>query len=285
MARPQKNTVDYFPHLIGSGKKMQYIEMKYGNDGYATWFKLLETLAITEHHFLNMNEDIEVMFLSAKCRVSVDILLAIIEDLVTLKVFDKTLWQKRVLWSQMFINHIQDAYKRRENKCLQFEGLCMHLQSLGIHIANNNALNSNNNTQSKVKEIKVKEIKYIPTQSGEENDPEKPEKKPAWEQYSPTDFETPKQDILNDQEFVNRVASDNAISVDKAKDWIENFFQNISFTGESKTSLQGYRKHCKNWISLKIQNQSKNYNNGKKATHQAGQRTSGTAPAGGYSGL
>ena len=285
MARPQKNTVDYFPHLIGSGKKMQYIEMKYGNDGYATWFKLLETLAISEHHFLNMNEDIEVMFLSAKCRVSVDILLAIIEDLVTLKVFDKTLWEKRVLWSQMFISHIQDAYKRRENKCLQFEGLCKHLQSLGIHIANNNTPNSNSNTQSKVKEIKVNEIKYIPTQSGEKKDPEKPEKKSAWEQYSPDDFETPKQDLLDDHEFVSRLASDNVISVDKARDWIENFFQNISFTKESKSSLQGYRKHCKNWISLKIQNQSKNYNNGKKATHQAGQRTSGSAPAGGYSGL
>lgn len=285
MARPQKNTVDYFPHLIGSGKKMQYIEMKYGNDGYATWFKLLETLAITEHHFLNINDDIELMFLSAKCRVSVDILIAIIEDLVKLKVFDKSMWDKRVLWSQMFIDHIQDAYKRRENKCLQYSGLCKHLQSLGIHIENNKPLKPDSNTQSKVKEIKVNEIKSFPTESVEEKEEEKEPQKPVWEQYSPNDFETPKKDILNDSEFVSRLASDNAISKEDAIKWIENFFQNISFTGESKSSLQGYRKHCKNWINLKIQNQQKNYNNGQKATYKAGQRTSGTAPAGGYSGL
>lgn len=157
MARPQRNTVDYFPHLIGSGKKMSFIENKYGNDGYATWFKILETLASTEHHFLNLNDDVEIMFLSTKCRVSEDLLLAIIEDLVRLKVFSKEAWEKRVLWSQIFINNIEDAYKRRGNKPLQFEGLCKHLLSYGIHITCNNPANSDNNTQRR--EEKSKEEK------------------------------------------------------------------------------------------------------------------------------
>lgn len=280
MARPQKNTVDYFPHLIGSGKKMQYIEMKYGNDGYATWFKILETLAVTDYHFLNLNDDVEVMFLSAKCRVSVDILLTIIDDLVALKMFNKELWNSRVIWSETFINHIQDAYKRRENKCLQFEGLCMHLLSLGVHTEYSNNRNSYSNTQSKVKEIKVNKIKSIPTESVDKND----DQKPVWEQYSPTDFDTPKQDLLNDLEFVSRLASDNAIEVEIAKEWIEKFFKNISFTRESKSSLQGYLKHCKNWVAQRIQNQQKNNNDG-KTTFKAGQRTDGRAPAGGYSPL
>ena len=41
MARPERNNVDYFPFLCKEGKAMFYIEQKYGNDGYATWIKLL----------------------------------------------------------------------------------------------------------------------------------------------------------------------------------------------------------------------------------------------------
>lgn len=155
MARPQRNTVDYFPHLIGGGKKMSFIENKYGNDGYATWFKILETLASTEYHFLNLNEDVEIMFLSTKCKVDEELLIDIIEDLVRLKVFSKEAWEKRVLWSKVFIDNIEDAYKRRGNKPLHFEGLCKHLLSYGIHIDNNNTSNSNSNTQSRVEKSKV----------------------------------------------------------------------------------------------------------------------------------
>ena len=43
MARPERRNVDYFPHYLSEGKKMYLIEHKYGNDGYAVWFKVLET--------------------------------------------------------------------------------------------------------------------------------------------------------------------------------------------------------------------------------------------------
>jgi hypothetical protein len=44
MAREQRTDVDYFPHECNHGRKMYIIEEKFGNDGYATWFKLLEQL-------------------------------------------------------------------------------------------------------------------------------------------------------------------------------------------------------------------------------------------------
>ena len=128
MARPERNTVDYFPHFIGSGKKMFFIESKYGNDGYATWFKILEKLSVTENHFLNLNEEQDVLFLSSACRVDEKKLFDIISDLVRIGVLNKKCWDKKIVWSDCFIESIQDAYKRRSNKCITFEGLCLHLQ-------------------------------------------------------------------------------------------------------------------------------------------------------------
>ena len=39
MARPQKQTVKYFPHDTDAsdGKTLTIIQAKYGNDGYAFW--------------------------------------------------------------------------------------------------------------------------------------------------------------------------------------------------------------------------------------------------------
>lgn len=44
MARPKKQTVDYFPHFVKGGRTIFILENKFGNDGYAFWFKLLEIL-------------------------------------------------------------------------------------------------------------------------------------------------------------------------------------------------------------------------------------------------
>lgn len=152
MARPQRNNVDYFPHLISSGKKMFFIEQKFGNDGYTTWFKLLEKLGETEHHFLNLNDTTELMYLSAKCRVDEERLTQILDDLAKLDAINKELWEVKVVWSDKFIESIQDAYSKRKNKCITIEGLRGKLSSLGI-------LNGSVNTQSIEEETKEKETK------------------------------------------------------------------------------------------------------------------------------
>jgi len=156
MARPERNTVDYFPHIIGDGKKMFFIQHKHGNDGYATWFKILEKLASTEFHFLNLNSEQEILFLSAFCLVDEKRLLEIISDLAKIGAINQKLWDFKIVWSDVFIESIQDAYSRRNNKCIHFEGLCIHLLGLGITITQQSAEKDDNNPQSKVKYSKVK---------------------------------------------------------------------------------------------------------------------------------
>lgn len=158
MGRYEKKTVEYFPHMISSGKKMFFIENKYGNDGYATWFKILEKLSETENHFLNLNQDEEIIYLASKCRVSEERLLAIINDLSRVGAFNKNLWELKIIWCQKFIDEIQEAYIRRNNKCINFDDLCQHL--IDLCIAKKGFMSKNNdiNTQSRVEKSRVDDI-------------------------------------------------------------------------------------------------------------------------------
>lgn len=159
MARPERKTVDYFPHYISDGKKMFFIEQKYGNDGYATWFKILESLASTDNHFLNLNNKMDLMFLSAKCRVTDEVLLSILNDLSELGEIDHFLWLNKIVYSTKFIESIQDAYSRRSNKCFDYDSFCKHYSSLCTTITKLMYDKNNNNTQSKVNQIKPKKNK------------------------------------------------------------------------------------------------------------------------------
>lgn len=149
---------------------MFFIEQKYGNDGYATWYKIIEKLGSTENHYLNLNKEEEILYLAAKCRVSEIILISIINDLVKIGVFDKELWDAKIIWSQQFIESIEDAYKKRNNKCITLPGLRVLLLSLRILKHNKSELKVRGNTQSIEEkrieeEIKEKEPLIYPFQS------------------------------------------------------------------------------------------------------------------------
>jgi len=160
MARPERNNVDYFPFYCEDGNKMFYIEETYGNDGFSTFIKLLRELAKTNYHFLDLSKPTTIMFLSAKCKISKETLISIINDLVELGKFDKILWdENKVIWCQDFVDSIQDAYLRRNNNCITYEGLLQHLISLGIRKQSNGIKKGYNNTQSKVDYNKEEEIK------------------------------------------------------------------------------------------------------------------------------
>ena len=161
MARPERNTVDYYPHLVGEGKKMYFIDKKYGNDGYATWFKILDKLAVTEYHYLNLNKEEEVMFLASKCNITEDRLISIITDLVKLGKFDKEMWDFKIIWDQSFIDSIQEAYKKRNNNCISLTGLRILLTGLGILKVIENPLKVSVKTQTIEEYSKVKKSRVI----------------------------------------------------------------------------------------------------------------------------
>lgn len=156
MARPQRNNVDYFPFLCEDGKKMFYLEETYGNDGFATFVKLLRELAKTNYHYLDLSKNTTLMFLSAKCKITKETLEAIINDLVEMDKFDYVLWKEnRIVWCQDFTDSIQDAYSKRINKCITYDGLLLHLVSLGVRKQSKGKTKGVGKPQSKVEYNKV----------------------------------------------------------------------------------------------------------------------------------
>lgn len=149
MARPEKNTVEYFPFICDEGNKMFYIEETYGNDGFATFVKLLRELAKTNYHYLDLSKPTTQMFLSAKCKITKETLLLIIKDLVELGKFDSVLWNENsIIWCQDFVDSIQDAYIKRKNKCITYDGLLLLLCSLGVRKPILKSKKQDNNTQT-----------------------------------------------------------------------------------------------------------------------------------------
>lgn len=115
MARPRKNTVEYFPHFCKSGKTISIIEKKFKNDGYACWFKILEILGDSDCHFYDCSDEYNWEYLKAKTLIDDDEVLAeIIDLLATIKAVDKKLWvESRVLWSDNFLSGLAGVYQKR----------------------------------------------------------------------------------------------------------------------------------------------------------------------------
>ncbi len=156
--RPQKHTVDYFPHYTKSGKTLFILESRYRNDGYAFWFKLLEILSASENHILDIRNTADLQYLLAKTLVDETTGLGILKLLSELDAIDPTLWAKKIIWVQKLVDNFADIYKKRSQE-LPIKPIVVGDNAISD---NDNAISDNINTQSKVKESKVKESKeYI----------------------------------------------------------------------------------------------------------------------------
>ncbi len=130
MAREQRKDVDYFPHDCTHGRKMHIIETKYGNDGYATWFKLLEQLGKANNHYIDVSDEMTLMFLVSLFKIDEEKTLLILGDLAKLGSIDKTLYeQHKIIFSKKFTDSIQDAYRKRKLECFQYSDILAFVES------------------------------------------------------------------------------------------------------------------------------------------------------------
>ena len=113
MARPKKNTVDYFPHTVKHKKTIAILEDKFGNDGYAFWFKLLEMLGEAENHYLDLNDDMLWEYLQSRMKLDAGKCTEILGLLAKLDAIDAELWEEKVVWCQNLVNNVADVYRKR----------------------------------------------------------------------------------------------------------------------------------------------------------------------------
>lgn len=110
MPRPKSDTVEFFPHTTAHGKTLFVLEERFGNTGYAFWFKLLELLGTTEGHYIDTHDEDLWMYLCARAKVDETKAYEILDQLARLQAIDQELWKTHVIWCQNFVDGISHVY-------------------------------------------------------------------------------------------------------------------------------------------------------------------------------
>lgn len=173
MARPQKQTVDYFPHDVGAttGDTLTALQGQFGNDGYAFWFKLLEKLASSDGHFIDCSNSQRWQVILGRSRVDEVTGKKMMVLLVEMQAVDKELWQNHhIIWCQNLVDNLAMVYQNRRRTVpqkpipsdqlqpkldLALEGAISTVET--PHSTGNNAITTGDNAQSKVKYSRVEE--------------------------------------------------------------------------------------------------------------------------------
>lgn len=157
MARKKKETVDYFPHFVTSGKTLFVLENAYGNDGYAFWYKLLETLGAIPTFCFDANKEADWEYLLAKARTDKEKAFEMLNLLAKLEAIDKDLWNsKKLIWVQNLVDNVVDVFKKRGTE-IPTKPLFLS-QKCKV-----NGVSGNKSTQTKTKKIKLNKIKLNKT--------------------------------------------------------------------------------------------------------------------------
>ena len=137
MPRPKKATVDYFPHFVNHGETLFNIEAEFGNNGYAFWFKLLELLGRSEHHFYDCNNIKKWKYLLSKTRFSEEDANTILTLLAEIEAIDQEMWEDKIIWSHNFVSNLAPLYNRRDISPLtkpEIRDKCIHkLPATGVN--------------------------------------------------------------------------------------------------------------------------------------------------------
>lgn len=117
MGRSPKKGVDYFPHDTDASERRTIfaLEAKYGNDGYAFWFKLLEMLGRQNTAYIDCSIEDEWFFLLHRVRIPERQVEEMLELLANRGAIDRQLWQqRRIIWSDNFVERLEVLYKKRK---------------------------------------------------------------------------------------------------------------------------------------------------------------------------
>jgi len=175
MSRPKNDTVDYFPHIAQHGKTLFILEERYGNDGYAFWFKLLELIAQTDGHALYLDDESVWMYFCAKVRITDELSLDILDTLSKLNAIDSELWEHKIVWIQKFVDGVADVYRKNRQREPPKRPEVSHTENPtkgGITRPENHTQEGvlpHGEPQSKVKQSKVKESILTSSPGGEDS--------------------------------------------------------------------------------------------------------------------
>jgi hypothetical protein len=119
MARKQRDIVSYFPHDADASTRndtLIVLQSRFGNDGYAFWFKLRENLASTDGHFIDCRNSNTWQLLLARTGVNEITGVEIMKLLVEMRAIDSELWDSKLIWCQELVDDLAEVYKNRRRQ-------------------------------------------------------------------------------------------------------------------------------------------------------------------------
>ncbi len=145
--------MDYFPHDCDSRNdlKIRKLRAVYGNDGYATYFILLENIYRQKHYELEIMDEETILILSEECKLDVQNFKQILLKCIDLELFDKKAYEERKVLTSDAIKKRTEPIETARNRKREWS----NSKGLGVM----DVQNTGESTQSKVKESKVKESK------------------------------------------------------------------------------------------------------------------------------
>jgi hypothetical protein len=159
MARPKKNNADYFSHDndARNHRKIKALRNRYGVTGYGFWFMLLEFLTYSDYNQFEFT-DSEVELMAGDFGVSATEIHDMLSYCIKLEML--TL-ENGIIRSKSLDERLECVYKKRGTK-KEFLQQKPHINVVSdTDNTNKTIVSATESTQSKVKEIKVKEKKDI----------------------------------------------------------------------------------------------------------------------------
>jgi hypothetical protein len=165
MARPQKEGLDYFPHDTDAmnDEKLEIMQLLYGNDGYAFYFKLLERIYRTPDLELDISDTETKLVLIKKCNVDEQRFDMMLNSAIKHDLFDATMMHHHSIISSSGI-------KKRAEMVLEKRKMMRQRyikQGDGVSDAETSQETSPETSQRKEKERKEKERKEEKKHYGE----------------------------------------------------------------------------------------------------------------------
>lgn len=163
MARPVKNSCDYFSHDAGmrNHRKIKSVRQKFGINGYGIWCMLIEYLTASDGNEFE-NSDLEYELMSGDFGVSVTEIREVVNYCISLELLFNN---NGFVFSESLNERLASVYQKRGRKKELSKN---QLRKNGQFVSNNadsTVVSATETPQSKVNKIKEKESINVPFDS------------------------------------------------------------------------------------------------------------------------
>lgn len=167
MGRPRANNVDYFPCYCKDGKVLFVLESRWGNAGYAFFYKLWKRIGDADFHYIDLRPLDNWEYFRAKMGVSDTETTDILNKLAEMGVIDPELWSQKIIWSDSFVESVKGVWEKRKQAVPEKPLFLLQKSTLLEQKQQIDGVSVPEGTQSKVKKSKVKYIKPLSSDSDE----------------------------------------------------------------------------------------------------------------------